>query len=103
MSEPKAPWLVPDWRDRAPAMLRDIEGPNGEPCSTHFDRRWLWRLEGFLSVLGTTEAHREMRHDLYQYLCLTCEHVWSHYAGDDMIPEHWQCTWCNLPEWEDPT
>lgn len=94
-----ADWLTPDWRMRAPAMLRDIEGPDGEPLRTHFDRRWLWRLESFLAVNGTTVAHRYMRHDLYQYLCLTCEHEWREYSGDDEIAAHRQCLWCNYVEW----
>lgn len=82
------------WMTRAPQSLRDLEGPDGEPLSTHFDRRWLWRLETFLTVNGTTDLHREMRLDLYQYLCETCEHVWRDmtFGSKDEI---YQCLWCN--------
>jgi len=93
-----APWLTPDWRDRAPAMLLNLEDPDGNPLPTHFDRRWLWRLEGFLSINGTTDAHRAMRHDLYQYLCITCEHVWRESTDYDDNPLQ-QCLWCNRVEW----
>ncbi|MGW4715546.1 hypothetical protein [Nocardia sp. NPDC004260] len=82
------------WMNRAPDMLRDLEGPDGEPLATHFDRRWLWRLEGFLAVNGTTEYHHKMRADLYQYLCETCEHVWRD-LGDLTPTPSVQCLWCN--------
>ncbi|HKO27587.1 MAG TPA: hypothetical protein VJU80_09035 [Solirubrobacteraceae bacterium] len=61
------------------------------------DRRELWRLEGFLAVNGTTEAHRERRLRLYRYLCDTCEHEWSDVSGWGGSPKGTrQCSWCNV-------
>jgi hypothetical protein len=87
------------WQDQAPAMLKSMDGPDGEPIPTPFDRRWLWRLETFLAVSGTTDIHRVMARDLRQYLNETCEHVWRDWAGDDVIAAHRQCLWCNDVEW----
>lgn len=87
------------WQDRAPAMLRSQDGPDGEPIETPFDRRWLWRLESFLAVSGTTDAHRAMCRDLHEYLVETCEHVWRHSPAEDDLPERQQCLWCNDVEW----
>lgn len=93
-----------DYRDRLPAMLRDtLTGPRGEPCFTTSDRRWLWRLEGFLAVNGTNETHRQMAADLQIYLWETCEHHWHVYDGDDHdggIAAHRQCLWCSEVEWK---
>lgn len=91
------------WRDRAPAMLRSTAGPDGEPCATPLDRRWLWRLEMFLSISGTTDVHRAMSRDLREYLNETCEHHWQHWTGDEMYPQHWQCLWCNDMTQEQPS
>lgn len=88
------PWGRDHWMNRAPAMLRDLEGPDGEPLATHFDRRWLWRLEKFLAVCGTNASHRQMRADLHQYLHETCEHVWTD-LGDYIPVPSVQCLWCN--------
>jgi hypothetical protein len=91
------------WLDRAPAMLRDtLTGPRGEPCFTTTDRRWLWRLEGFLAVNGTNPAHHEMQRDLRQYLDETCEHHWQDYKAEGDIAAHRQCTWCSDVEWAEP-
>lgn len=95
-------WTHPgeDYRDRLPAMLRDtFTGPRGEPCFTTTDRRWLWRIEGFLAVSATTETQRQMAADLQIYLRDTCEHHWQPYAGDDVIAAHRQCLWCSDVEW----
>lgn len=92
---------APNWRDRAPAMLREtFTGPNGEPCFTTVDRRWLWRLESALVVSAPANGTlAELQSDLHQYLIESCEHHWSDYAGDEHIPAHRQCVWCNRVEW----
>lgn len=90
------------WTDRAPAMLRAPEGPDGEQCPTPMDRRWLWRLEGFLAVSGTTGAHQAMSRDLREYLFETCEHHWRDYEADEEFAAHRQCLWCNDVEWTTP-
>jgi hypothetical protein len=93
-----------DYRSRLPAMLRDtLTDARGAPCFTTTDRRWLWRLEGFLAVHATSEAHRQMAADLQIYLHETCEHHWNDYAGDEEIDAHRQCLWCNDVEWQDET
>jgi hypothetical protein len=88
------------WYDRAPAMLLMDCGPDGEPCSTTTDRRWLWRLEGRLAPSG---QHRQLAADLREYLHQTCEHHWRHFEaaeGDD-IGTHDQCLWCHDVVWAD--
>lgn len=61
------------------------------------DRQELWRLENFLAVGGTTEAHRERHLRLYRYLCDTCEHEWSDVSGWGNSPKGTrQCSWCNV-------
>jgi hypothetical protein len=87
------------WRDRLPASMTDLEDPHGNPCLTPMDRRWLWRLEGFLAVAGTNDALRNMGRDLRQYLNETCDHHWTAYPGDPEIPAHRQCIWCCDVEW----
>jgi hypothetical protein len=91
------------WRDRAPAMLREsFTGPRGEPCFTALDRRWLWHLELTLSTRATTDMQREILRDLRQYLHETCEHHYGDdWPGDDVIPAHRQCLWCNDVVWLD--
>jgi hypothetical protein len=89
------------WRDRAPANLLHTEGPDGEPCNTTTDRRWLWRLEKFLAVYGTDDIQRQMGSDLRQYLNETCDHHWTTYQGGGGIPAHRQCAWCSDVEWFD--
>lgn len=88
------------WRDRAPAMLRSESGPYDEPLATPMDRRWLWRIEMFLAVHGTNPSQHQMGRDLRQYLNETCEHAWRSYDGDDVIPAHRQCLWCNDVEFD---
>lgn len=89
------------WSDNAPAMLLEtFTGPDGEPCFTTSDRRWLWHLENQLMVLAPVGSSLErLQRDLSQYLRETCEHHWKHYAGDEHIPEHHQCLWCNDVDW----
>ena len=78
-----------DYRNRLPASVADsFTGPNGEPCFTPTDRRWLWRIEAFLAVSGTNDVQRQMGHDLQVYLRETCEHHWIAYEVE-------QCLWCN--------
>lgn len=87
-----------NWYDRAPAMLRDFAGPDGEDCPTPMDRRWLWRLESFLAVCGTTNYHRQMGHDLRVYLHQSCQHQWRIDEPDSWwegSPRMRQCLWCN--------
>ena len=88
------------WTNRAPASVLE-EGlcARGEPDPTSLDRRWLWRLESFLAISGTTDLHRQMASDLTAYLNETCEHHWHEYAGDADIPAHKQCSWCNDVVW----
>lgn len=90
------------WRFRAPAMLVEVGlCSRGEPDATSLDRRWLWRLEGFLSVSGTNEDHHAMARDLKAYLYETCEHHWHGHEADPDIPAHKQCLYCNDAVWED--
>lgn len=99
-------WVHPgaDYRDRLPAMLRDtLTDSRGAPCFTTSDRRWLWRLEGFLAVSGTTATHRQMQADLQIYLHETCEHHWNDYRAEQDIAAHRQCLWCCDVEWKDET
>jgi hypothetical protein len=91
--------MTGNWQDRAPAMLQSLVGPDGEDIPTSFDRRWLWRVEAFLAVHGTTDEQRALGHDLAQYLHETCQHVWRDYAAEVDIPAHRQCLWCNEVEW----
>lgn len=91
------------WRDRAPAMLRDtLTGPDGEPCMTSTDRRWLWRMEQFLAVHGTNQRHQDARADLLEYLRETCEHHWDDPDGgvwfESFGTRERQCVWCNHVE-----
>ena len=88
-----------DWRDRAPHSILDLFTPRGDLVTTPMDRRWLWRLEGTLAVSATNDTLRQLARDLGQYLHETCEHHWQPYAGDDDIPAHRQCLWCNDVEW----
>ena len=90
--------MADHWTLRAPEMLRDETGPNGELCPTPMDRRWLWRLEGRLALCGDPNL-RALGDDLRQYLHETCEHYWRPWAGDDQIPAHQQCLWCSDVEW----
>lgn len=89
------------WTNRAPSMLRDtLTGPDGEPCFTTTDRRWLWHLENAIAVHAPMGSDLEQfRRDLRQYLDETCEHHWQEWAGDDQIAAHRQCLWCSDVEW----
>lgn len=69
--------MTGDWRDRAPLPLLSDLGPDGEPHGTSLDRRW------------------QLQSDMKQYLDQTCVHHWRRYEGDDWIPAHSQCLWCN--------
>lgn len=88
------------WRDRAPRSVTDPNDSQGKPVSTPTDRRWLWRLEGFLAIYGTNDEHRQMGRDLKEYLGETCEHHWIHYTPDEGEAPCRQCTWCNWTEWQ---
>jgi hypothetical protein len=89
------------WRERAGRIVLDPLGPHDEVMTTSMDRRWLWRIEGLLAVSATCDAQRQLTADLRAYLGETCEHHWRDYAGDDDIPAHRQCLWCNEVEWAD--
>jgi hypothetical protein len=92
-----------NWRDRAPAFLRDtLTGPDGEPCFTTTDRRWLWRLENAVAMHARPGTHLgELSRDLRQYLNETCEHHWRESPACPVyeIGEHRQCVWCSWVEW----
>jgi hypothetical protein len=94
------PWAN-DWRERAGRIILDPTGPDGRPLTTPTDRRWLWRIETFLGVSGTTEDQRQLGRDLHQYLAETCEHHWSLPRGgeDGDVPRHRQCLWCSAVDW----
>jgi hypothetical protein len=92
------PWTV-DWRDDMPNALLSPTGPRGEPIKTSQDRRWLWHVEGFLAVSGTTPAQHLLGRKIRAYLNETCEHHWLDYKGDADIPAHLQCMWCCDVEW----
>ena len=92
------------WTERAPAFLRDtLTGPNGEPCFTTTDRRWLWRMEEFIATYAPYgSALDQMRLDLRQYLTESCEH---HFRESPACPvyeigPHRQCLWCTHVEWK---
>ncbi len=91
-----------NWRDRAPAMLTDSAGPNGEPCDTPTDRRWLWRLESMLAVSAPSGGVLDdLRKDLRVYLNETCAHHWQEYEAEpNYVGAHRQCRWCNDLEWK---
>lgn len=88
------------WASRAPSSLTDPLCPSDHPVAESVDRRWLWRMEGFLAVSGTSEAQHAMRRDLASYLIETCTHHWHEAEDDpDYAPAHRQCLWCNYVEW----
>ena len=86
------------WRDRAPRSVTDPYDSQGQPVFTPVDRRWLWRIEGFLAIYGTNDGHRQMGRDLAEYLNETCEHHWIRLSADDCCPAMRQCTWCSETE-----
>lgn len=88
------------WRDRAPRSLTDPNDSRGEPCPTLPDRRWLWRLEGFLAVSATNGTQRQMGRDLHEYLNETCEHHFVGYTPDPGEAPIRQCIWCHWTEWQ---
>jgi hypothetical protein len=90
-----------DWRSRAGKLVLDPFDPAGHVIATPMDRRWLWRVEGFLGVHAVGEAARQLARDLGAYLRETCEHHWLDYAGDSEIAAHRQCLWCSRVEWTD--
>lgn len=87
------------WKDRAPNPLQSDLDRHGVPHGTSLDRRWLWRLEGSLAVLATTDYLRQLQRDLSQYLHETCEHHYGVYAGDEVLAAHSQCLWCDHVVW----
>lgn len=36
----------------------------------------------------------QLADDLHAYLAETCEHHWLPYSGDEHLPTHRQCLWC---------
>lgn len=87
--------LGESWRERAGRIILDPNDALGNPLDTPIDRRWLWRIEGLLAVAATNDALRQLAADLSAYLHETCGHHWRHYDGDEDIPAHDQCLWCN--------
>lgn len=90
-----------NWQDVFPRSIIDPKGPRGEPVTATTDRRLLWHIEGWLAVNGTNEGQHRVRLAIYRYLCDTCEHHWLDYEGDETIPAHKQCLWCNDVDWLD--
>jgi hypothetical protein len=99
------------WRGRAGRIILDPEDPQGNPLRTPVDRRWLWRIEDFLTISAVNDRQRQLASDLTQYLNETCEHHWLPYAQsrredpdtgavDNVVPAHRQCLWCNAVEWD---
>ena len=90
------------WRDRAGRILLDPFGSDGEPIRATLDRRWLWKLEGYLGA-ATNEERRQIRHDLSEYLHQTCTHEYRHTEAEGYFDESWQCRWCNYLTYVDPS
>lgn len=88
------------WMERAPTYLRGHKGPEGEVIDTPIDRRWLWRIEGFLAVHATTDYQRQMATDLRQYLSESCDHYWRAFEFDGDTGR--QCLWCCWVTWDQP-
>jgi hypothetical protein len=86
------------WRERAGRIILDPEDSRGNPVTAPADRRWLHRIEGALAVSATTGAQRQLAADLHAYLAETCEHHLVPYDGDEDIPPHTQCLWCDETE-----
>jgi hypothetical protein len=86
------------WRERAGRGVLDPEDPRGNPLATPADRRWLWRVEGTLSVSAVNGTQRQLAADLYAYLTETCEHHYLHSEGDGDFEPHDQCLWCSEVE-----
>lgn len=86
------------WRTRMPRGVLDPHCPHGEPVATPTDRRMLWHLEGLIAVAATSDMLRQAATDLRAYLDETCEHHWHDYEGDDVIPAHRQCLWCDTAQ-----
>lgn len=91
------------WRDRAGRIVLDPFDRDGYVITTPLDRRWLWRIESYLAVSGTTDAQRQLAGDLRRYLNETCEHHRNERAADGYIAAHRQCLWCNDVEWASET
>jgi len=95
-------WTQPghDYRTRLPQSILDAGlDPDGMPDPTSTDRRWLWRLEKFLSVSGTNSTHQQMASDLRFYLNETCGHHWRESERSGDIAAHRQCLWCCDVQW----
>jgi hypothetical protein len=89
------------WRERAGLIVLDPNDPHGNPIPTPADRRWLWRIEGFLGVQATNDAQRQLAADLRAYLSETCGHHMTHHEGDETFAGHSQCLWCNYTVFTD--
>ena len=92
--------MATDWRGYFPRGVQDPSGPDGEPITTPTDRRLLWFLESELAIFGTTDHHRDLTAALRSYLNETCVHHWPRtFQGDETVPAHRQCLWCNHVDW----
>ena len=80
--------------DRAGRLVLAPLDPHGNPIQTPTDRRWLWLLAREIDTSGNEETWRLVR-DLKSYLNGTCVHHWLSYDGDDYLPAHRQCLWCD--------
>jgi hypothetical protein len=83
------------WRDRAGRSVLDPNDPRGNPIQTPTDRRWLWRLAREIDTSRNEQMWQLVR-DLNSYLTKTCVHHWMSYSGDEYMPAHRQCLWCDL-------
>jgi hypothetical protein len=88
------------WRVRAPRSVIDPYDSQDNPIFTPLDRRWLWRLEGFLAIHGTNRGHRTMAADLREYLAESCDHHFIRYTPDPGEAPLRQCIWCKRVEWQ---
>lgn len=82
-----------------PRGVSDPRCPRGEPIDTTTDHRLLWHLESVLAVSGTNDYLRDAGRALARYLHATCQHHWHDYEGDETVPAHKQCLWCNDVIW----
>lgn len=85
------------WRQRAPRSMLSPVGPQGQPTTATLDRRWLWRIEAFLTFNGGPSGYRQLSRDLTAYLRESCVHDWDYGLGCGDEPIR-QCLWCNVVE-----
>jgi hypothetical protein len=88
-----------DWHVGPNALLSPTDS-GGNAIATPQDHRWLWHLEGELSLRAPLGSPLDfLRRRLRSYLNETCQHHWTDSEGDEVIPAHRQCLWCCDVEW----